>query len=124
MRKEYSTVERMLLSCIGWYFVVTNDNNYDEAYKSLNNLGIHDIKYIKKKRFSFNNKRKRDEVIVTLERPGLFIGSKGSTIEGIKETILKYNIEKIDPDFVIMLRESIIANFLYPVDYTDYGDEK
>lgn len=96
--------ERILME-IGHYFLgeelktKSTDEAFIDTYNFLNAVNITDIKVIGKNKYE-----------ITLCRPGLFIGSKGRTIDGISE---KLGIK-------IELKENKLAGLVYPLDYRNY----
>lgn len=79
IRKSFSMtdLERAFLSMLGWYYHNLYAPHTQEAIHAIKNLGIHKV-VIKDK-----------DIFLCLERPGLFIGTKGSNIEAIEKEMKK-----------------------------------
>lgn len=69
---ELSDVAQNFLRQLGCFYHDKHINNLNEAYKQIKELGIRTV--------VVDNRT----VYIVLERPGLFIGSKGSNIEAVE----------------------------------------
>jgi len=112
--EKLSRVEKNILTCIGHAILDYNSvdyegRDYEETYAMLHSIRIHNLKY---KRHWV----RKDEIVINLERPGLFIGRKGELIEKIEEKIggLLGRIVSI------RLVESEIDSYLFPVHPSDF----
>lgn len=79
---------------------------FNKTYKEIDSYGITRIEmdgYI---------------VIITLKRPGVFIGVRGSNINYISEHLKK----EIDERLVIHIKEEKYLDYLYPPCYLDYDE--
>jgi len=98
--------EKRVLMDIGNYFLSLEleTKEYDEAlnstYRLLNTLNITDIRTIGVLKYE-----------ITMCRPGLFIGSRGSIIDGICKSL----------GIKIDIKENIAAGLVYPLDITQYS---
>lgn len=110
MKKTYTTNEKKVLMIIGYVFLKINKDVYNKTYEILNKLGIIDVTYTK-------HIFKKDNVEVTLHRPGLFIGKKGSIIYAIAKEISNELNKKV----TVTVKEDDITNFLYLMDPRDFG---
>lgn len=79
IRKSFSMtdLERTFLSMLGWYYHNLYAPDTQEAIHAIKSLGIHKVVIQDK------------DIFLCLERPGLFIGVKGSNIEAVEKEMKK-----------------------------------
>lgn len=77
---EMTEQEQNILRAIGWYYHNTC-SNMDIAFKQIKNLGIHKV--------LVENKT----IYICLERPGLFIGERGSNVLDIEKYLSEHGFE-------------------------------
>jgi hypothetical protein len=81
---EMNEREKSVLRHIGWYYHNLYSDNLDQAFKSIQDLGIYKIII------------EDDIIYLCLERPGVLIGLKGSNIDNLQKFLIKQGIhEKI-----------------------------
>jgi len=103
-------IEKNIMRDIGYILLKLNNNDYTEVYSFLDTIGIVDVTYL------------MNVVYISLKQPGLLIGKKGEIIDFLTQELRKIHGDKLS----IVLRESDIDQYLYPIDpidptdYTDY----
>lgn len=84
----YSNKVKAIAKEIGLFFLEESDRDYDKAREQIIKLGISDLKILENGRIS-----------ITLLRPGLLIGKRGSRIDALSKYIGNgvHIIEEEDP---------------------------
>lgn len=119
MKSKYKRIARLqnqIISEIGNSYVINGD--YVKAYKTLDYIGITEIK-VKWVFKLFTPSYIKITITITANRCGLLVGKKGADIDKLKSSLEKSFKEKI----VIDLKQTDLFSILYPVDYSSWDDE-
>jgi hypothetical protein len=82
---KVSEKEANVLRCIGWFYHdMLCDTDFGKIEHYIRELGIHKVSI------------EEDTIFICLERPGLFIGERGSNINAFKKFLVEHESSAID----------------------------
>lgn len=106
---DEKVMEKAIARTIGYFYYDKNLKNEDAAIREINSLGI--------LRIDYDNR----VVVLTLSRPGLFIGKKGQNIMALTKWLKEEFGESVIKEFKI--KEDPIIDHLFDFDIRHIADD-